>query len=96
MDSYYEVRPGKIIYKSGLFSRKEQEFDCAQITKVNLTQGIVGRLFNFGTIDLYVPTTNEWFALSNIPNPHRNLRLIRKSLTNKRVEITMTDELPED
>ncbi len=96
LENYYEVKPGKIIYKSGFFSRTEREFDCNQITKVNLTQGIIGRLFNFGTINLYRPTTNEWFSLSNIPNPHRNLHLIQKTLTSKNVEITITDEFIED
>lgn len=96
LENHYEVKPGKIIYKSGFFSRTEREFNCAQITKVNLTQGAIGRLFNFGTINLYRPNTNEWFSLTNIPNPHRNLRLIQKTLTHKNVEITITDEFIED
>lgn len=96
LENYYEVRPGKIIYKSGFFSRTEREFDCTQIAKINLTQGIIGRLFNFGTINLYRTTTDEWFSLSNISNPHRNLHLIQKTLTHKNVEITITDEFIED
>lgn len=96
LENYYEVKPGKIIYKSGFFSRTEREFNYSQITKVNLTQGVIGRLFNFGTINLYRPTTNEWFSLSNVPNPHRNLHLVQKTLTNKNVEITITDEFIED
>jgi membrane protein YdbS with pleckstrin-like domain len=96
LENYYVVKPGKIVYKSGFFSRSEREFDCSQITKVNLAQGMFGRLFNFGTINLYRPTTNEWFSLSNIPNPHRNLHLVQKTMTNKNVEIAITDDFVED
>jgi len=95
LENYYEVRPGKVIYKAGLFKRDEKEFDCPDITKIDLSQGFWGRLFNFGTIILYVKPSNDSFSLSNIPNPHRNLKLIKKSLENKQVEITMTDELIE-
>jgi membrane protein YdbS with pleckstrin-like domain len=96
LDNYYEIRPGKIIYKSGFLIRREKEFDCIQISKINLTQGVFGRLFNFGTINLFTPITNEWFALTNIPNPHRNLSLVQKTLANKSVEITITDKFVED
>ncbi len=96
LDNYYEIRPGKIIYKSGFFSRKEREFKCTQISKINLTQGVIGRVFHFGTINLYRQTTNEWLSLSNIPTPHRNLRLIQKAFTTKDVEITITDNFVDD
>lgn len=94
--NYYEIRPGKIIYKSGLFNRDEKEFDCPDITKIDLEQGFWGRLFNFGTITLYVRNSSEVFALPNIPSPHRNLKLLQKSLASKKVQITMTNELIED
>lgn len=95
LEDYYEIRPGKIIYKAGLLKREEKEFDCPQISKVTLSQGFFGRLFNFGTIILFV-ANNDLFLLSNIPSPHRNLKLIQKSLGSKRVDITLTDELIED
>ena len=95
LENYYEIRPGKVIYKSGLFKRDEKEFDCPDIAKIDLSQGFWGRLFNFGTVTLYVKVRNDSFSLSNIPSPHKNLKLVEKSVAHKRVEITMTDNLIE-
>lgn len=96
LENYYEIKPGKVIYKEGLLKRQDKEFYCPDISKIQLSQGLWGRLFNFGTITLYVKPANDSFSLSNIPNPYRNLKLIEKSLGSKHIEITMTDEAIED
>jgi hypothetical protein len=96
VENYYEVRPGKVIYKSGLFKRVEREFNHPDIEKITISQGFWGRLLNYGTITINVKISNEYFFISNIPNPHRNLKLIEKSLASKNVEITMTEDLIDD
>jgi membrane protein YdbS with pleckstrin-like domain len=96
LENYYEIRPGKVIYKSGLFKRDEKEFDCPDIYKIDIDQGFWGRLFNFGSITLYVKPTKDTFSLTNIPSPHRNLKLLEKSLAHSRVEITLSDKLREN
>jgi len=96
LENYYEIRPGKIIYKSGFFKRQEREFDCPDIAKITLSEDFWGRFLHFGTITIYAKINNDSFTLSNIPNPHRNLKLIQKAVNSKRVDITLTDELIED
>jgi membrane protein YdbS with pleckstrin-like domain len=96
LENYYEIRPGKVIYKKGFFNRQEKEFDCPDIFKLDLSQGFWGRLFNFGSITLYIKPTKVSFSLTNIPNPHKNLKLLEKSLAHKKVEITLAEDLHED
>jgi hypothetical protein len=93
LDSYYEIRPNKVVYKTGLFKRQEREFDCPDIEQITLSEGFWGRLLHFGTITIYVKINNDSFTLSNIPNPHRNLKLLQKALNSKQVNIILTDEL---
>ena len=93
LDSYYEVRPSKVVYKTGLFKRQEKEFDCPDIEQITLNEGFWGRLLHFGTITIYLKIDQDSFTLSNIPNPHRNLKLLQKALNSKQVNITLTDEL---
>ena len=43
----------RLIYKRGLIWRKTQELQLRAIEEVNLDQGLLGRLFNFGRLDLH-------------------------------------------
>ncbi len=83
LSNRYEVYPSKLIYKSGFFWHKNQEIYFNQISKIDLTQGFFGRLFNFGTIELYTSNDKEQYYLYNIPDPQRNVSLLRKMLTNQ-------------
>jgi uncharacterized membrane protein YdbT with pleckstrin-like domain len=43
----------RLIYKRGLIWRKTQELQLRAIEEVNLDQGLLGRLFDFGRLDLH-------------------------------------------
>lgn len=43
----------RLIYKRGLLWRKTQELQLRAIEEVNLDQGLLGRLFGFGRLDLH-------------------------------------------
>lgn len=43
----------RLIYKRGFVWRKTQELQLRAIEEVNLDQGLLGRLFNFGRLDLH-------------------------------------------
>ena len=43
----------RLIYKRGLIWRKTQELQLRAIEEVKLDQGLLGRLFDFGRLDLH-------------------------------------------
>jgi uncharacterized membrane protein YdbT with pleckstrin-like domain len=43
----------RLIYKRGLLWRTTQELQLRAIEEVKLTQGVLGRLFNFGRLELH-------------------------------------------
>ncbi len=43
----------RLIYKRGLIVRATQELQLRAIEEINLEQGLMGRLFNFGRIELH-------------------------------------------
>src|SRR5262249_39731164 len=47
------VTTQRFIYKRGLIWRNSQELQLRSIEEVNLDQGLLGRLFNFGRIGLH-------------------------------------------
>jgi membrane protein YdbS with pleckstrin-like domain len=93
LENYYEIRPGKVIHKSGVFKHNEEAFDCPDIAKVELNQGFWARLLHFGTITLITTINKDSFSLNNIPNPHRNLKIIEHSINSKQLDITLTEDL---
>lgn len=92
LNSRYQIRPGRVVYKKGILTRRDEEFNLTDIDKINCTQSFFGKIFNYGTINLFSSSINDWFYLYNIPNPDRYLKILKKTLSDKQVEITLTDE----
>ncbi len=42
----------RFVYKTGLFFRKTNEFSTARIEGVNLEQGVLGRILNYGRLHI--------------------------------------------
>lgn len=42
----------RVIHKSGIFSRKTKEMRLTSIESIFITQGIIGRIFGFGTVTI--------------------------------------------
>jgi uncharacterized membrane protein YdbT with pleckstrin-like domain len=55
----------RIIYKTGFISRSTQELQLRSIEEVNMEQSVLGRIFNYGKIDIH-GTGEEDIALPNL------------------------------
>ena len=68
MTSEYAITNKRVIIKVGLVSRKTLEMNLQKIESVNINQGLLGRILNYGTI-VIVGTggTREPFAYINNP-----------------------------
>lgn len=64
----FAITNKRVIIKTGLISRKTFEMNHSKIESVNVDQGILGRIFGFGTITIVGSGgTKEIFP--NIKNP---------------------------
>jgi membrane protein YdbS with pleckstrin-like domain len=58
----------RFIYKRGLLWRTTQELQLRAIEEVNLEQGVLGRLFDFGRLQLHGTGVND-IRLPNLADP---------------------------
>src|SRR5258708_3340300 len=50
----YTIRPGSIIYKHGVFKKKEEDFPLDNSATFILAQNFVGKLFHYGSIRMKI------------------------------------------
>lgn len=82
INEYYELTPRTFIYRHGIFFTKEERINFADIRKLVVKQGLLGKLLNFGTIEIYD------FLMQKTANAY----LIHNPL---RYEKILTDLIPE-
>jgi uncharacterized membrane protein YdbT with pleckstrin-like domain len=74
---YYEFNSDEIVFKSGVASKQERSYPYRDIQSVRLKQGILGRLLNFGTIEVFIPTLGYDLHFTEIPNPREFVKIIK-------------------
>lgn len=77
---YYLLRPDKILTSRGVFLRRQRFFAVKNIESISVHQGVIGRLFNFGTLYLYAPTLNHRIKMFGINAPCGKERIIEQLL----------------
>lgn len=58
----------RVILKTGIIGRQTEEMKLTSIETVEINQGILGRMFGFGTVELTGRGTSD-FKFKNIDNP---------------------------
>lgn len=76
----YEIRPGELISRSGLLMRKMDIHSLKNMQTVYTRQGILGRMFRYGTVRLYNPMSKEELLLEDISDPERYAESLRQVL----------------
>ncbi len=84
----YEIGKTEIKFHTGIFHTHEKVFSCAHMHEIEYEQGFLGKLFNFGSIEIHNPAIKEKIILYNIPNPKKYEQLIKANLTTKAESIT--------
>lgn len=66
---YYLITGDKITEVGGVVSRKERIYELKNAKSVKLSRGILGRIFNYGTVFVAItsPNMSEEVILTNIP-----------------------------
>ena len=76
INRYYEIYPNMIVHRSGIFLRKEEKHPLSQMRSVKIEQGFFGKIFGFGTINLYNWYLKTTTSLYLIHNPIKYFRII--------------------
>jgi uncharacterized membrane protein YdbT with pleckstrin-like domain len=75
--SYYILDGKSVITHSGIILSKEGSYDMAGIESVEISQGLFGKIFNFGTLTLFNPILKRDLKLKYVPDPYVKGRLIQ-------------------
>lgn len=80
LNEYYEITPKEVIHKTGLIFRKEEKNVLNHIDAVEIEQGLLGRIFNYGNLILFNWVLEKNTMLYLIHNPKKYLRILQDLL----------------
>lgn len=80
VDEYYEITTKDVVYRRGFFIKKEDRHKLEHIGYINLEQGALGRMFNYGTVKLFNWTTEKEILLYLIHNPRKYQHILEELL----------------
>jgi len=80
--TYYEIGKTEIKFRRGIFGIHLKTYSCAHMQEVNYAQSLIGRVFNYGTVEIYSPSIEDKILLQDIPDPKKYQQLIETELIN--------------
>lgn len=97
LNEYYEITPKEVIHKSGLIFRKEDRHALSHVDSIDIEQGFLGRIFNYGNVILhhwYIEKTTVLYLIHNplkylhilqdlLPQSDQNINIIREHIVEK-------------
>ncbi len=64
------IKPDEILTHRGIFFTHEHIYEIADIKTIEVHQGLWGKIFNTGTVQLYAHRAQKYIYLRNIAQPH--------------------------
>jgi len=86
LNEYYEITPNEIIYRRGIIWRKEDVYDFVHIRSIGIHQSFLGRIFNFGTLEVFDRGVYKYYYLRFIHNPRRYFELLHTLVPDADIE----------
>lgn len=69
LSTIYLIQPEQIVIKRGIISIEEDIFSTEPIVEVKVKQSWLGRICNYGTLEITNPLVRNDFSLDCIPHP---------------------------
>lgn len=79
----YTIDKGQIIKSRGIISKRVETWDIGEIQSVKVRQGIMGRLFNYGTLQFRILLIDASVYFKYVPRPHEFAALCEKKKQRK-------------
>jgi len=86
LNEYFEITPTAVIHKKGIFYRDTQRYELEFVRTIKVSQGLLGKLLNFGSIELQDIRRNTVLEMYMIHNPHRHKHILERLLGNPHEE----------
>jgi uncharacterized membrane protein YdbT with pleckstrin-like domain len=82
VNDYYEISPDEISHVTGIFSKTRKSYPYRDIQSITVHQGVMGRLFNYGEVNLYIPTLGHELHFREVSDPARFVELVKSTNPN--------------
>ena len=76
LNEYYEITKTIVYHRKGLIFKTEERYFLRNVAQVEVIQGVLGRLFNFGTISLSDERRNKIIDMDYLHNPMRYAKIL--------------------
>lgn len=76
----FEIREESLVHRRGIFRLKQQTYTLKNLGSVNIYQGLVGKMLNYGNIVLTSPILKQDIVLSDIHNPQKILASLEDNI----------------
>ncbi len=86
VDEYYEITPKELIYKKGLIFKKSERHMLNHLGSLKLEQGVLGRIFNYGSLKLFNWAQEKELTVYLIHNPMKYYHVLKTLLPEADVE----------
>ncbi len=73
---YYEITPKSIICKKGILYKDREAYPYEHIRGVKIIQGLFGKIFNYGTVELFDWDARKFISLYQIHNPDKYYEML--------------------
>lgn len=80
LNEYYELQRDEIIVWNGVLTRKGRSYPYTNIQSISVDQDILGRLFNYGTVMIYVPALGQELHFEEVPKPYEFIEIIKNNI----------------
>lgn len=78
LSNYYHLSLSEISHRKGLLIKQEEAHNLDHLSSLDFKQNFIGKLFNFGTLELYNWTLEKYFLLYDIHNPQKYYFILKK------------------
>lgn len=80
LNEYYEISPALVKHKKGILFVRREQLALDDIQSISLHQGLIGKIFNFGTLSLFDWKWRKNEYLYDVHNPTKYVEIIEKLL----------------
>jgi len=80
LSEYYEINSDSIYHRKGVIFRMEEKYPLKHIQFVEVSQTVLGKIFNYATISIFDIRRNKYEDLYMIHNPMRYAKIIEALL----------------
>ena len=89
LNEYYEITGDTISHRRGIIWKKDNTYVLDNIKSIGMKQGMMGRIFNYGTLTLYDQKLEKYITVYIIHNPVKYLRILESLVprTNEEKEV---------